>query len=356
MEHIASLKLKNFRCFADLSLEFKSPVMLIKGPNGSGKTSILEALSYAATLRSFKTHHINDLVSFEQDGFLVKLNFTNLHSLKTVYANKKRVIKFDEKVIKSHREISLLYHTISLTEDDLAIVQSGPEARRNFIDHILVLTSSEYAQQLKDYKKIVEQRNALLQNPNFNKNHYDLWTQELSKKNSLIVAQRLILLEKLNIQVNNILDQYINKIIDKKFVVDLIYEPKNNLDELSELILQQEIKMGRTLVGAHLDDIVINFQDRKSRSFASRGQQKLLVLVLKIVGLQTILQSECKPEMLLFLLDDFLTDLDSRVAFALIKLVASLNVQLFITSPGSSTVIEDAMRQQNILFSEINIG
>jgi recombinational DNA repair ATPase RecF len=60
--------------------------------------------------------------------------------------------------------------------------------------------------------------------------------------------------------------------------------------------------------------------------------------------------------MLLFLLDDFLTDLDSRVAFALIKLVASLNVQIFITSPGSSTVIEDAMRQQNILFSEINIG
>ena len=349
MDYIQNLTVKNLRCFADFTLDFTANVVLIKGANGSGKTTILEALAYASNLRSFRTHHINDLIAFAHNSFFIKVDVAPAHTLKTAFDGKKRVIKFDDKTIKSHKEIQDLYHAVSLTEDDLSLVQDGPEVRRTFLDHILLVIDSGYGQLLRDYRKIVDQRTALLQNYNgFNLDHYNLWTNELLKKSNLIAESRQNLLQKLNKQANLLLDSFINPLVNKDYKLDLVYNPKkvNNL-------MDQEKRTGRTLIGAHLDDILINLQDKKSRSFASRGQQKLLVLVLKVSSLLLILESEYRPEMLLFLLDDFLTDLDSKVAHALLKMLTSLKVQLFITSPGSTCVVEDALNAEKIGYQEI---
>ena len=360
MEHINQLKIKNFRCFKELTLDFSSPIVLIKGENGSGKTSILEALSYAATLRSFRTHHVNDLILFDDTGFFIQIDFASLHSLKTIFVNKKRVIKFDEKNIKSHKEISLLYHAITLTEDDLAIVQGGPEARRNFLDQILFITSANYLAEFKDYKKIVEQRNALLSKMDFTPSYYELWTKELIKKNNIIVKERSLLLEQLTSKANKLLNNYINNVANKDYFINLKYQSKFEISpsmsqQAYDSLYEQEKRTGRTLFGAHLDDVSIIFKDKKSKSYASRGQQKLLVLVLKIAALQSILESAYKPELLLFLLDDFLTDLDNKIASALILLIHSLDVQIFITIPNNNQVIEDTFKCKNLLYNEINL-
>lgn len=357
MKKIKSLTIKNFRCFNNLSLNFSENIILIKGPNGSGKTTILESLNYASTMQSFRTSHITELINFKESLFYIKIDFFSLQSLKTVYAHKKKIIKFDDKVIKSYKEISSLFQAISVTEDDLNLIKGGPEIRRNFLDSVLILTNLNYAQLLKEHKKIVEQRAALLQNNSLNKNYYDLWTNELCKKSNLIVSERIRLLDIIKQEVNNLFENYLNPILNQDLIVDLSYEPKYKLPEDNlindQLLFEQEKKYGRNLIGAQLDDFLIIFKTKKSRAFASRGQQKLLVLIFKIVNLKLILQNQYKPEFLILLLDDFLTDLDEKVVYALLKLIVSLDIQIFISSPCTSQVIEESLVKQNTNFQEI---
>lgn len=358
MIQVRNITVKNLRCFNNFSFDVKAPVVLIKGANGSGKTTLLEALAYASNLKSFRTHHAAELVSFTEDGFFIKLQVEPDHVLKTAFAGGKRLIKFDEKAIRSYKEIANLYHAVCLTEDDLDIVQAGPDLRRTFVDQVLSITDPEYIQDLKNNKRVVDQRTALLNKPTFSDSYYQFWTDELKKKSSVIKEKRVDCLKVITQRVNELFNSYINPVLNKNYIVELRYQEKfelvktENKYELEQL-MHKERRSGRTLFGAQLDDIVINLQEQKSRSFASRGQQKLLVLILKIVSLMLILESSQKPDMLIFLLDDFLTDLDSRVAHALLKLISDLNVQLFITSPGTTNVVEEALTKENIDYQEI---
>lgn len=353
MEQIKNINIKNFRCFKDLSLNITEAIVLIKGSNGTGKTTILEALNYAATLRSFRTAHLLELINFDSLIFYIKLEFSSLGCIKTVFTNKKKIIKLDEKVLKSHSEISLIYQAISITEDDLELIKEGPELRRNFLDTILIATISNYNQLLKEHKKIVDQRAALLQNNLIDKNYYNLWTTELCKKSNQIIEQRVLLLDRLVIKINYLLKNFIKQ----DFTVNLIYLPKYNLPKDSNLqddaLFEQEKRLGRNLIGAQLDDILIKFQDQKTRSFASRGQQKLLVLIFKIVALEIILESQKKPELILFLLDDFLTDLDPNIIKAILNLIITFPIQVFITLPNSTDIVENYLEEINIKFQKI---
>ena len=187
---------------------------------------------------------------------------------------------------------------------------------------------------LRQLRQIVERRTAFLARGAFNSEEYILWTEQLWHKTALIQSQRHMLLEKLEQKVMALITE-----LNLPYVVGLRYAPKKSLagvsfnafmTELPELC-DQEKRAGYTLFGAHLDDVVITLQDKRSKVYASRGQQKLLVLLLKIAQFSLLVPRGVVP---IFLLDDFMTDFDEKSLKILIGLLLSLDNQLIFTLPA----------------------
>lgn len=335
---IGALELRNFRCFPVLELEINSPLVLISGTNGSGKTSLLEALHYACYLRSFRTHVPRELLLFDQATFFIKVAMHAAdfeHELQVGFSAKKKLVKIDHKPISSYKELIDYYRTITLTEDDLLLIKGGPDERRLFIDQAIMLHDPHYINQLRILKNYVQQRTALLHRPQqVVDDSYVLWTKQLFEQSQVIQKKRIPLLLNLQQRVNILLESF-----KSAASVQLRYHAKkNSIDcqwddwfaQHEHQLPAQEYALKRSLFGAHVDDIEIYFKGYQAKNFASRGQQKLILMLLKLAQLQEL--QVLKGDALL-LLDDFMNDFDKPTAQKLIGLIKELCPQVIFTCP-----------------------
>ena len=351
--HLTSIHLKNFRCFEQVVIDLDSPIVLVYGKNGTGKTSVLEALYYGCYLRSFRTHTIRDLIALGKESFLVKFLIRDSadqdtldHTIQIGFAHNKRLVKIDNKTTVSYKDLLSYYRAISLTEDDLLLIQGGPGERRSFLDAALLLENAEYMSEIKKYRIVLENRNALLENATIDKDIYFIWTKKLWEHTIHIQAARRHFLSRLESTINTMFYRY----VDPDISCSLLYQAKKKSDcdfeeflqkntSLEEL-MRQEIYFRRSLFGAHLDDFTISLEGKKSRAYASRGQQKMIVLLVKIAQIRQ-LTSQSGP--LIFLLDDFMIDFDIERGKALLKVLFELNCQLIFTSPRRDSALEGAL-------------
>lgn len=351
--HIQNITIKNFRCFNNFSLDFTNRIALITGPNGSGKSSILEALHYGCYLRSFRTHIPRELISFDLENFFIKIQIQEQvnehsfdHELQVGFSKKKRLIKIDQQNVTSYKELSRLYRVITVTEDDLTLIKGSPEVRRLFLDQAISLESPEFLSHLRRYKQILENRNALLQG-NYTQELYRVWTQQLWQESTILQQYRRKLVETLEHKTNIMLRDWFGQELTLSFTYmskKLIFD--QSFDDFWETIGQlktTETIFKRSMFGAHLDDFSIQFCHKTSRSFASRGQQKLIIMLIKIAQIQEII---AKNGPTLFLLDDFMTDFDPHKGTLLLSHMLELKSQLLFTSPTDSGYFEELLRNQ----------
>lgn len=347
---LTRVHIHNFRCFDKETFDLSDRVILVQGKNGAGKSSFLEALHYLCYLRSFRTPCAKDLIRFGQDSFFLKVQFSSggsqpvNHELQVGFTPQKKSVKLNKKSIQSFKELMDHYRVVTLTEDDLFLINGSPDSRRQFIDQAVLLEGQQYAAQVKDFRRVLQNRNSLLQNRFSKKESCDLWTSQLWEKSRGIQLQRVKLLQIFEDRVNELLKQG----FDEKLTVSLGYKTKNDDRELSfdgfmdrciqKDLLSTERRYGRSLFGAHLDDVVINFQERGSKRYASRGQQKLVVMLLKIAQLHSL---EAQRGLAVLLLDDFMTDFDERRVDSLVNLLAQLPNQLIFTSPSKGALLND---------------
>jgi len=346
---IAQIELKNFRCFPAATFDLDNKIILIQGKNGSGKSSLLEALHYLCYLRSFRTTTTRDLIKFGQGGFFVKAKFheetqSPAHQLQVGFADKKRLVKLNQKTIGTFKELMHHYRVVTLTEDDLALIKAGPDIRRQFLDRALLLQDQEYAIQVRTFRKILENRNTLLQQRSCSQESCMLWTKQLWEHSAKLQKRRIKLMHQLEKKVNQIL----KKTFAEKLKVSLSYRAKNCDPDASyeqfeqayneKSLFFEECRYSRSLFGAHLDDLIITFQDKRTRQYASRGQQKLVVLLFKVAQL-SILDSQKEPSVLL--LDDFMSDFDQQRIERLTRFLAELPNQIIFTSPAEGGFFDD---------------
>lgn len=380
--YINKVSIKNFRCFKDLDINFETPIVIISGDNGAGKTSILEAIHYMCYMKSFRTSSPKDLINFEvssecegdcasvSDNFFVKANFQTQNNLENElqvgFSQNKRLVKLNKKNVSSFKELMDFYRIVTLTEDDLLLIKGGPEIRRDFLDHAILLLDYTFLGKLREFKKVLQNRNMCLQNNNISKDLYDLWTEQLWEKSIIIQKLRHDIVKEYETQINGILQDIFAKEtgkgsekengqearqetgLDDKISVCLEYKPKkidlgDSFDEFiakNSDLMHQELCFRRSLFGAHLDDFLIKFKSKKSKAYASRGQQKLIVLMLKVAQL-VHLGGKRGPAT--FLLDDFMTDFDEKRGLILANFLVSLKIQLIFTTPAKGSFFEDLL-------------
>lgn len=349
--HITKLRVKQFRCFSSFDISLDAPVVLITGANGSGKTSLLEAMHYLCYLRSFRTHLPKELVAFDDNTFFIQAQIAHdalMHEIQVGFAGKKKVVKLDARPVSSYKELNQTYRALTLTQDDLLLIHGGPEIRRDFLDQALALLEPEYVTHLRTYRTIVQNRNALLHRGKIDHESYAIWTEKVWTHATVMQQKRQALLHQLQEITNQVLQTHFAGAIQLEFAykakkVEHGQSFQDFLEQNPRLREQEEI-MGRSLFGAHLDDIALQFQQKASKAYASRGQQKLLVLLIKRAFMQLLTQQRGPA---IFLLDDFMADFDHKTIEILIPLLQELDTQLIFTSPAATGHFEQLLLNQN---------
>ncbi|MCL5436933.1 MAG: DNA replication and repair protein RecF [Candidatus Dependentiae bacterium] len=322
MKLIHAVTMRNFRCFENDSFDLAAPTVLILGENGSGKTSLLEALFYATTLRSFKTRYPRDCIRFNSDGYLITVAGEaeaewELRAAVDTHGN--RLVKLNGSPVASWHELTAQCRAVTISEEDLLLVSGPPEERRRFLDHAISLENGSYMKQLVLLRRVVRQKNALLTSNRCNQEAYVSWTEKLEELSETIRAVRQEYIEKLHDTISRLSAEH----LAARASVGMRYKMAKNGMEL----FARETAMRRTLAGAHLDDVEITLADRSVRQFASRGQQKVVAFLLKAGAIALL----SRPA--LILVDDFMTDFDEKNAEALIFLAKRLGGQLILTAP-----------------------
>ncbi len=347
---IETVHLINFRCFSSLKLEFKSSIILVYGPNGSGKTTLLEALHYACYLRSFKAHLHKHITGPLADGFSIGLGILGPHGFDTLQVGLKRhkkTVQLNGQPVRSYEELYRVYKVVTIKEDDIAMIQGPPSLRRSFIDYMVLLVDPSFAVLGKKYKAILDNRNALLLAAHNDTESYMLWTNQLLALSAEIQQKRQQALSWLSQEVTILYEALFpgaGEGISFAYEYSKTYGDAAQLRTAEELIarhpsiMTRERAAKRTLFGAHVDDLGISFQQKSSKIYASRGQQKLIVMILKLAQVAFMKK---RGEEVIVLVDDFMADFDEAKMEILIPLLATLPSQLILTSP-----IEDLIKQK----------
>ncbi len=347
---IQSINLRQFRCFQDQTFDTDSRIVVVEGHNGSGKSSLLEAIHYACYLRSFRTHLNRDLMRLGQDFFFIDVAFQPADAvipdnIQVGFSAKEgKVVKLNQRPVQSYKELISQFRVVTLAADDLELINGAPELRRDFLNYAMALKDPSVLARLKQYRHVLDQRNALLirgMSSPAPSDEWRVWTQQLWDATRGVQAVRQTYLQELEGAVNALLAGYFADATPNGMHVSFTYTAKGMHDEETfeafwEQYLTkqyaQECDWRRTLFGAHLDDFQVVFQQKKARVFASRGQQKLLVLLIKIAQLQQ-LSEQGEPGVLL--LDDFMTDFDHNNVARCIAALKDLQYQLFLSTPIS---------------------
>lgn len=346
---VLNLRLKNFRCFNDVDIRFNKSVSIITGSNGSGKTSLLEALHYGCYLKSFRTHAVKDLINLHNNNFFILITFVDNEGinreLSIGFSGKKRIIKLDSFSLKSYKELINYYRAVTITEDDLMLIKGGPEGRRVFLDQALLVHDAQYLPLLRFYKQILHNRNALLQqHSSVYDQSYEIWTQKLWEQSVLLRNARQEYISTLQHFIEEIIDTHFSDqfsfvctyFTKNKIVYESFEQFFTSIENVS--LFEQERLYGRSLFGAHLDDVSMNIFDKSSKVFASRGQQKLSIFLLKIAQLKYLQKTK---GLSLILLDDFMSDFDKKTSILLFKILKSLSCQLIFTSPLANDFLQE---------------
>lgn len=322
---IEYLEIKNFRNHDYIKVDFLNKNTFIEGLNGSGKTSIVEAINYVSLLKSFKTNNDDHLVKEDKPCFKIVLK-TNKDLFEVVYNKGVKVLHINKKNITKMSEFITRFKTVVFSPEDLNLVYGTPNERRTFIDVVMVQENKDYLEDLSTYKKVLKERNALLKqiNENSDLTFLKIINKRLEVEANKIIEKRTEFIGKLNKAF-----KVRFKSLNKKDDVEVVYEPNTPLNRL-ELTLNDRFKRDllekTTTAGPHRDELLIKFNDNLAKDYASQGQVRLIVIALKLA----LVDVYKEKEEVVVLLDDVLSELDDVVIREMENLF-NLKKQIIIT-------------------------
>ncbi|SHH16213.1 DNA replication and repair protein RecF [Thermosyntropha lipolytica DSM 11003] len=341
---VKELAVKNFRNIKEILLpeERLGNLNIFTGNNGQGKTNLLEALYILSGNSSFRSPNYDHLVNYEKEYFNINAKYTagekDLEIGLTYTRSKSKEIFLNRKKIRSKHPY--IPKVVLFIPDDLYLIKGSPGRRRNFIDFMLKQISAEYAYLIEEYGKILKKRNLMLKKEAIRDKTLNILDGMLTEKAALIIMQRINLINMLEKEVRDIYS-FLNKEeadIKIKYALSFpIPDEKVNISTLKARMAEELIKIRNqegmrktTLLGPHLDDINFYYNNKLARFFSSQGQQRNLVVALKIAEAQTFCR--IRGFYPLFLLDEVLSELDYERRNLLLKYLGEAEFQTFMTA------------------------
>ena len=352
---ILSLNLKNYRNCENVSLDFPKRKTLIIGKNAQGKTNILESIYFLSGLKTPRTSVVSDLIKFGTNSCEINANLERNNTeieLDFLYnIEKKRELKIN-KVKSQPRDFKQCLKTVLFSTKDLLLLRGTPQDRRDWLDRAISQIYPAYDERLSKYDKIRVQKNNLLKNDCIDNTLLDIYNEQL-----VITGANIILLRQKFLKEIQQIASSKHKIISDSEEFSLNYTcPKEEINEICEYLkneLEQrkneEIARHQSCVGPHRDDIEFKINGIDAVKFASQGQQRTLVLALKLGELQIIKEKTGYSPILL--LDDVLAELDEVRQNYLLKSIDD-DVQTIITSVDTLLFEEEFLKDVQIYLIE----
>ena len=291
---LVNIELKNYRNCTDVKIDFKSRKTLIIGKNAQGKTNILESIYFLSDLKSPRTSTVSDLIQFGKESFEisahVEKNSTEIELDYSLDRDKKRVIKVN-KVKTTPKNFKSVVKTVLFSTKDLLLLRGAPQDRRDWLDRAISQIYPAYDERLSKYDKIRIQKNNLLKSDIVDETLLDIYNEQLAVTGANIIFLRKKFLK----EISEIAAKKHN-IISNSEIFSLNYTcPYDEVGEICEYLKekleerrQEEIARHQACVGPHRDDIEFMINGLDAVKFASQGQQRTLVLSLKLSELEII--------------------------------------------------------------------
>lgn len=331
---ISELKVYNFRCHKEFKIDFSNHKTLIYGLNGSGKTSLIEAIYLLLKGKSFRGYD-NDILKLECDWFKATLKLNNLDQTQVREIRFKNIpskikqFKINEKThyrIPQNQKVPV----VLFQPDDLNLINGSPSRRRQFFDEIISQLKPEHNNYLSRYERALKQRNNLIKN-NSDLGSDDLfsWNIILSNYGAKIIQNRLEVIQLIQKKINKTYQQITGVKDNILIVYTKKYSKHHQIQQtlFKDLNQQNNLSLG-TVVGPHRDDFIIGFNHNQASQHTSRGENRSIILSLKIIEADLINQKYHQSPIIL--LDDVLSELDQERRDYLLK---SINQnQIIMTS------------------------
>ncbi|NED98705.1 DNA replication/repair protein RecF [Phytoactinopolyspora halotolerans] len=372
--HVTHLSLVDFRSYPAVELPLDSGVTAFIGPNGQGKTNLVEAVGYLATLGSHRVSNDGPLVRVGAERSVVRASVapsTDPQSRPAlveieITPGKTNRARLNRSAVKRPRDILGTLRTVLFAPEDLALVKGDPSDRRRFMDELLVARAPRYAGVRSDYERVLKQRNALLKSAGAamrasrgkgggsepNLGTLDVWDTHLAQAGAELLAARLELIDAIRPLVAKAYESVaatgsgtnnIDARLDYKSSLGPDVELTPDRSALAEAMVEatgrarrDEIERGVSLVGPHRDDLVLGLGPMPAKGYASHGESWSFALALRLASYELLRTIGSDP---VLVLDDVFAELDTGRRQRLAELVSPAE-QVLVTAAVAADVPE----------------
>ncbi|WP_434995393.1 DNA replication/repair protein RecF [Arthrobacter sp. Ld5] len=389
--YVEHLSLTGFRSYGQLDLAIEPGITVFVGPNGVGKTNIVEAIGYLATLSSHRVSTDKPLIAFGEERAIIRGRLVRGAQRTSVEVEINAEAGNRARINRSNpvraRDAAGILKTVLFAPEDLTLVKGDPSVRRRYLDEVMVSLLPHQSALRADYERVLKQRNALLKSARaagrFSTAHeatLDVWDQHLAESGARLLSARLLLVDKLRPHVQRAYQE----LTDGSKAADIGYlssvsplsgpsteddgdEPGRNgaddglaeLDqgELVELFTagllrhrKKELERGISLVGPHRDELALLLGSMPVKGYASHGETWSMALALRLASYYLLLEEDRTPGGdPVLILDDVFAELDAQRRTRLAAIVASAEQVLVTAAVGDDIPAGLAGRQLKVV-------
>ncbi|ELR99337.1 DNA replication/repair protein RecF [Gloeocapsa sp. PCC 73106] len=363
---LRQIQLFSFRNYLEQKIKFDSYQTILLGNNAQGKTNLLEAVELISTLKSQRSQKDQELILKGQNESHILATLERSYGVAeiaiTLRASGRRSLMLNHEHLRRHLDILGVLNTVQFSSLDLDLVRGAPEVRRHWIDSLLIQLEPVYAYILHKYTQILRQRNALLKilykqntQPQVRETtELAIWNEQLATFGSRVMRRRARVISRLAPIAQN----WHKQISGNTELLEINYTPnisynRDETDHVQQAFLASieersavEQQLGTTVVGPHRDELELLINTTPAKSYGSQGQQRTLVLSLKLAELELIEQVIGEAPVLL--LDDVLAELDLQRQNQLLEAIAQ-RCQTLITTTHLNAFDQQWLKASQIL-------
>ncbi|ABB22894.1 DNA replication/repair protein RecF [Pelodictyon luteolum] len=348
---LKNIQVENFRNHHSLAFQPEEGITVLYGPNGSGKTSVLEAIHYCALTKSLLGAPESECLAFSEEYFIISGEFVSTRgtslSVKVSYGKDRgKLVQLNQSEVKPFSQHVGTIPCITFSPSEIAIVNGSPGERRRFLDNALSQSDRRYLDELLDYRRVLQQRNALLlqlaSSSGGSREMLDLWTENLADLAAGVTLRRISFLGELSVYFEPLQTSLAGKgshLVTYRSSFGTI-DSGLSRDELRDRYIKrfketqrQELLRTQTMSGPHRDDLLFLSNGREIKKYGSQGQQRAFLISLKLALFRYF--SHRLPESPICLFDDMFSELDAERTSEIFNILEDCGQTILTTTDGS---------------------